>query len=55
MSRGRRGKVKRRIKVRDPNAAPAFARKAGPMKDRRAPRGGTRNVQRELLEEGNDE
>ncbi len=40
-----------RTKVRNPFSTHAKGRKAGPMKDRRTPRGGTRNEQRELLDE----
>src|SRR5690348_8678405 len=41
-------------KPRNPYATHAHRRAAGPMHDRRAPRGGTKNEQRELTEEGAD-
>jgi hypothetical protein len=44
-------KRRKRLRVRDPNLAPNFKKKAGPMKHRNEPRGGTRNRQREYLEE----
>lgn len=36
---------------RDWNVVSTFGRKAGPMKDRRAARGGARNSQQEMLAE----
>jgi hypothetical protein len=36
---------------RNPVALPARLRKAGPLKDRRDPKGGTRNLQNKWLEE----
>jgi predicted Rossmann fold nucleotide-binding protein DprA/Smf involved in DNA uptake len=39
------------MKTRNPFAVAARQRRAGPMRDRRAPRGGAHNEQRELLEE----
>ena len=47
--------VKIKIKIpwilpRNPHALDAKSRKAGPMKDRRAPRKGTRNKQVDILD-----
>lgn len=42
------------MKRRSGVAIAAQHRRAGPMKDRRAPRGGQRNDQADLLEEGED-
>jgi hypothetical protein len=41
-------------KSRNPYALPAKMKKAGPMKDKRAPRGGTSNKQSEYLEEAEE-
>lgn len=42
---------KKPIKIRNLNAVKAHFRNGGPMKDRRSPRGGAKNKQRDLLEE----
>lgn len=44
-------KQKKLPKRRNPYALPAKQRRAGPMKDRRTPRGGTKNKQREYMDE----
>lgn len=43
------------MKRRSGEAIAAMARRAGPMKDRRAPRGGQRNEQADLLDEHAEE
>lgn len=45
----------KRIKARNWNAVSAILRNAGPMKDRRAPRGGSSNESRDLIYEAQDE
>lgn len=45
----------KKIKARDYNAMDACLRTAGPMHDRRAPRGGARNYHQEYLEDAMSE
>jgi hypothetical protein len=44
-----------RPKPRNPVALPAKQRKAGPLKDRRKPKGGATNIHRKLLEKLDEE
>lgn len=44
-------KREERRRVRDPHFVPMIRKKSGTMTSQNAPRGGTRNVQRELLED----
>lgn len=44
-------KKKPRKGPRNPTVIPARQRNGGPMKDKREPRGGNRNEQKDLLEE----
>lgn len=45
---------KKPIKVRNPYADARARRKAGPLKDRREPRKGSRNLQRKYGEQNED-
>ena len=51
----RRQKKWERARVRDPNMAPMLQRKSGAMKHRNEPRGGARNLQKDIQipEKGN--